>query len=400
MQRLEPDERIVSIERLDRARCVLMDAHSLASLDTNAFVDPVFPSRLGPREFAAYLGGPWLAHIIQSLVLYETVLADSILFEVESTVTRAHELFPDAIRGIFIRSSARERVGERVDAAVARGLDSLPDTSETISEIWQRWRLLEASEKPLLDKISETRPRLIPLEYSSDEEVVRHLDIANPIWLGLSSTVLDSMMTTARAHFYLELARELVVPLNIDPVRATYLASLLAKSQEALGMGVPERVVDDFASRIKPPVDAIVSFDLPIPPVPEYVLRLAKAQRISLYEATMEVRNSTNARNFRDLCATLFNLGEEGGLHAQDEYNTVMKDFATFCEAWARDASEGVDYRIRTLQLGDIPIIGWILKVAGMDERMVRDPVITPDTNYRYFLFLNDLLRSPRQMAV
>jgi hypothetical protein len=165
-------------------------------------------------------------------------------------------------------------------------------------------------------------------------------------------------------------------------------------------MAVPERVVDDFASRIKPPVDAIVSFDLPIPPVPEYVLRLAKAQRISLYEATMEVRNSTNASNFRDLCATLFNLGEEGGLHAQDEYNTVMKDFATFCEAWARDASEGVDYRIRTLQLGDIPIIGWILKVAGMDERMVRDPVITPDTNYRYFLFLNDLLRSPRQMAV
>jgi hypothetical protein len=199
----------------------------------------------------------------------------------------------------------------------------------------------------------------------------------------------------------------ILVPLNIDPVRTKYLDYLLTKVQDALttrqnplAQRIPDNAVKEFASHFELPNNAIVTFDVTIPPVPEYVLKVARAERISLYEATKEVRDSPNARNFRDWCATVFKLGEEGVPRATGERNRMIKDFTRWCEFWASDASEGVDYRTRTLQLGDIPLVEKILRVAGMDERVVRDPVITPDQGHRYFLFLNDLLRLPKEKTV
>lgn len=131
----------------------------------------------------------------------------------------------------------------------------------------------------------------------------------------------------------------------------------------------------------------------------ELVLRVATARRISLHQATLEVRNSQNAWVFPSWCAELFNLGEEGGLRARSESRGMIKDLTRACETWASDVSEGRDYRTRRLRLGDIPLVGKILKAAGMDEVSVKVPVIIPGEEYRYFLFLNDLLRSPQKAA-
>jgi len=47
------------------------------------------------------------------------------------------------------------------------------------------------------------------------------------------------------------------------------------------------------------------------------------------------------------------------------------------------------------LRLGDIPYAGKLVKAVGLDEISIKDPVLIPSKRYRYFLFLNDLLRAP-----
>jgi hypothetical protein len=397
MTRLLCDSRITALERLDRARCVLVDGHSLSAL-ANLLESPEIPS-ITPRELVSTRGGPWMAHIIQTMVLYDTILFDSVLFELEPAVSKAHELLPEIIKGLFIRDSTRQLASERVEAAVRWLPDSDLSTFLT-REVWTRWMWLDHSEKPLMDRIHDTAPRLIPAEYASDEEITTRLDgiiRKNPIWTGVPAYCLNSDMTATRAHFYLELARELGIPLNIDPVRSAYLLATLGKANEAFPGGVPARVVQDFINRITAEEkDDLFVFDLTIPPVAELVLRTAQRRRISLGTAVLEVRNSKNAKTFRDWCSRLFSLREEGGIGVRNESRRMKAEFTKACETWASDAAEGVDYKTRKISLGDLPLVGKILKAVNMDEFLIKDPVISSSRNLRYFLFLNDLLRPPR----
>jgi hypothetical protein len=391
MSTLKTDDRVVGIEYVDRARSALVDNHSLMWLDSD-FEDPGFAVSLTPRDLVLAPAGPELAHVIQTFVLYETILIDSVLLEIKPAVCHACDLFPDAVRGLFIRDSVRDRVARRVDAAVPRVMDRPLDMPV---HLWNRWLQLDSSEKPLIDTMKDNAPRLIPFEYASDQDLLRQLE--RGAWSGFSTTCCNSMMTIARAHFYLELARELAVPLNMDPTRASYLRSIITACEAASAKNISESVIDKFVSQFsaEPSSEDVVSFDLRIPPVPELVLRVAKRCRISLYEATRQVRRSTNAVAFRNWCARLFTLREEGGLRARTEYHSIMKDFEHACEMWSRDTGEGVTHHTRTLRLGDIPLAGKVLRAVGLDELSIRDPVLVPARRYRYFLFLNDLLQAP-----
>jgi hypothetical protein len=130
---------------------------------------------------------------------------------------------------------------------------------------------------------------------------------------------------------------------------------------------------------------SLVSFDLRIPAISEYVLRFAKARKISLREATQEVRQPPNARAFRRWCADLVTLGQEGGLRARSEYARVVREFKTVCDMWVKDKTEEVDYRTRRLRLADIPLAGKLLAAVGMDTITVKDPILAPERRYRCF---------------
>jgi len=172
MSSVTTDERITSIERIDQASSVLIDYHSLRAFDLEAFESTLKASTIAVRDLVIYPWGPWLSHIIQALVLHETLLVDSILLEVSQTAARAQKIFPEALRGLFIRRPMRQRVAERVEVS-ARVFDPLPDFP---SPLWNQWTLLDSSEKLLFDDVHGRSPRLIPPEYASDEETVQELD--------------------------------------------------------------------------------------------------------------------------------------------------------------------------------------------------------------------------------
>jgi hypothetical protein len=260
-------------------------------------------------------------------------------------------------------------------------------------QLWVRWQALDSSEKPLFDGIEA--PCLVPPDYISDPEILSTFDRDRPLWGGFG-VALNSGMTVSRAHFYLELARALDVPLVIDPVRAMYLKQVVDRAERALGNLVAEKAVEQFATaQVDLTNTALVSFDIEIPPVPEYVLSVAQARRISLRQATTEVRNSQNAQRFRNWCANVVSLAYDGGLRAKQQYRKVQQDFSTVRELWKEDVGEGVRHQTRSIKLSDIPLVGKLLAATGMAEVTIKDPVLTVDEKYRSFLFLNDLVREP-----
>jgi hypothetical protein len=181
-----------------------------------------------------------------------------------------------------------------------------------------------------------------------------------------------------------------------DPVRAVYLKQLAERAKQVFGNLAAENAIERFSATTTDSTEAaLVSFDLQIPAIPEYVLRVARTRKISLSEATSQVRESENARRFRGWCNNVVALAYEGGLRAKRQYEKLFRDFTAVREMWSQDANEGVRYQTRVLKLNDIPLVGKLLSATGMAEVSVKDPILSVDSRFRSFLFLNDLVRAP-----
>lgn len=391
------DERIVSVEKLERAGTVLVDAHSLYQLADELIERqvPAFGASILTEQ-----GGPRLANVIQNIVLYDRVIVDSLLFQIDSKVSIACELFPDVIRGVYLRDDVRLRIGSVVDSIA--GVDSVSEPPVGISsEEWMRWQWKDGSEKQLMDRMDEVVPDLIPPEYQNDEEILRLYNRNTLHTAFIPLCCRNSMMTLGRAHFYLELARELGVPLSTDPIRSRYFKVLSEKFRHNLRQGTPEKVVAFFEDNVlKKAIDeseGLVSVDLSIPAVAEMVLNYAKRKRCSLHTATLEIRESRNARRFREWCARFASLESQGRVGGKEQIE-MLDELKAACEVWRNDAKEEVEYRTRKLNLEKIPVLGIVLKALNMHEgKSFRDLILTPGRKYSYFLFLNDLIRRPTE---
>jgi hypothetical protein len=398
------DPRIIGIEELDRHKSVLTDAHSLSRIIelTNRFLrmsgdEFVRNSRISdPLVQSRILG---VANIIQSLVLYDTLVVDSVLLDTEQDVAEAVNLFPGVIFGVHLKWHIRKKIGDIVRNMAGAWLD--PSGGEPLDGIeprhWQLWMILESSEKPLIDRMHLQSPTLIPASYANDPYITARVDREIPPDFPVDYQT--SSMTLPRAHFYLELSRHLGIPLAADPIRSSYFDILISRLKVKLNQGVPEQVVANFdrsvSSADNSGFDNLVSVDLSLPPVAEYVANYARKKDCTLYEAVLEVRNSANAVRFRGWCSHLceaLELGRSGTAQVQE----IKRELREVCEAWKKDVGEWVDYRTRKLNLENIPWLGGILKALNFHEFKIRDPVLTIDRKTSYFLFLNDLLRPPR----
>jgi len=383
------------VEDIDRTKSVLVDSHSLRAIAPVLSLEEV--PTISNRDLVDTPGGPWLANILQAVVLHDTLLVDSLLLELEPDVVRAQELFPDVIKGLFIREDARERAGKRACDSVLNQAHRAPVISNAN---WVLLQWLDSSEKPLLDRINATAPKVIPPVYASDRELMLKLDRAKPIWGPIPAIALDSAMTLGRAHFYLELARELNTPLNIDPIRSEYLRKILDIEKGHKKRQGPQEVVNIF-------IDKIAEFgkgdpvfiDVDIPPVANYVLAYAQHHRISLRAAALEIRDSEHARSFRNWCAQLFALKEKGTI-AYSALRPMMAELENTCNKWAKgDTLLGVRYDKRKLNFGELPLVGWFVKFFGGLEREYNDKLMGAEAN-KPFIFLNDLLRPPSKRVV
>ena len=201
------------------------------------------------------------------------------------------------------------------------------------------------------------RLHFIPLELAEDQTIRRMFDRPKPFAAGYSSFVLDSSMTIGRAHFYVALSSELKVPLVLDPIRSRYFEKRFQQETVRFQKDTASKVV---ASSI-PPRGAdhpLTIRRMTIPSVADYVCAIAEAKRISVREATLEVRSSQNAAKFRQWCSELVALEYGAYRHTEASHNETERIFAEIAELgrkWARNVGENVNYKTRTLTLAEVP---------------------------------------------
>jgi len=388
---MKTDSRIIPTEKIDVNRTVLVDAHSLKTIP-KYLIDDNVPS-FEISEFTEY-GAPSLSNIIQNIILYDKIIVDSILFQINSDLSIACELFPDTIFGVYLRPMVRSKIGTIVQN-IARMEWGQPNWFP--KEDWIFWQIQESSEIQLMDKLDSVVPDLIPREYEHDEEILSFIEKGIEGDMPLCCT--NSLMSLGRAHYYLELSRELGVPLSADPIRSKYFEILLESIKDPISKGTPEVIIAYFENtvfdEVKKQLKNIISLDFSIPAVTELAVNYAKIKKCSLKNAVVEIRNSKNAINFREWCSRLFSL-DRSGRYAIIEQKEMFKELGNACEIWKNDVRNFVDYKVRKLSFEKIPMAGEILKAFNMQQIEVKDPVIMGKIKkHSYFLFLNDLLRKP-----
>jgi len=389
------DERLVSKEQVDRAKTVLTDMHSLAA----------FGTALALKDQNA----PWqdpltipledryaVANVIQSIVLYDTVIVDSVLLEGHAPAADLFELFPGILKGIFVSLEERFQIADIIEQITGRS-DSIPEQM-TPTE-WCQLRNHDLQEKYLQDWLQQGKITLYPSEYQTQRDR-DYFDKRGNTEIYFPHAVHGTGFTIQRSHFYLELARILGVALSPHPRRTRYYELLTDEVKESFSRGAPESIIAFFEKKALlsavSETDNLVSVNLEIPAVAELVFNYAKRTGTNLVTATMETRHSRNAQKFREWSARFSSLND-GSRASAKEQTEMVKNLKNVCDVWKNDVKEEVAYKTRKLNLEKLPIVGGILKSLNMHEVLtIKDPILWTSSKYSYFLFLNDLIKKPK----
>lgn len=403
--------RVVSVSQHVRLRsqlrstqCVFTDLGSLLE------VAETWNERLsGSRLELAHARAQSFASGIECLILYEQVVCDSMFFEVEPTLLRLAAEIPGTLVGVFLDeyqkigpfSSFRNRAAARVEEfIVGVGWDRIEPIQ---ADDWQRAveeddridkRVQESADEP-------TAPLLVPSAldtriYQELQEETGGLVRILPVFATRSNETLS------RAVFYQELTRELLLPYSPGRNRAALLSEVLGESTG----GVPQallaqaRRLRDFHKqqgwksvfRWGADLPAIYRGAFEVPTLAEHVLAMAGKRGCTLGEAILIVRESKSAKLFRKEMAELSDLmlSPPAPNNNLDRRLTAINNVAL---KWAADLDEGIRYRTRTVRLEHVPAIGELLHSAGLDEWVVRDPIVRIDRDVRGLIFLNEVLR-------
>ncbi len=240
---IEIDHRLCSIGSINKTRSALVSATSLMAVAMTLANNQIPNADLERLLLDPH--GMTLANIIQTLVVHETVYADSILFDRHSDLDWAEKQLPGVVRRLFVPPKMRTEIAETMDAI-----------SNTAPDFYQmdttRDRLLQvlldhdtASEKPLLDNLAREKHNSlrVPPGTVIDADLEQQELFWTELGLQLPADVLDSTHIGARAYYYLELAQRTGLPLAVDPARSKYLAVLLDHVGTALAGDTPDKLL-------------------------------------------------------------------------------------------------------------------------------------------------------------
>lgn len=212
------DSIVIPQNNIDKTSSLLVDAHSLKALGLILLYErnQYDFSNLVKSPNQLYSSGnhfTWdnmlaLANIIQNMVLYDTIIVDSLLFQADGFVRDTCELFPDVIKGVYFDYDFRYNIGQRVSSISSPILDRSLKPSKISEEHWLKILTLESNAKVLMDKMTHVVPDVIPPEYGGNRllEAIVTQQAQDPLRnQNLPDCCVNSSATLARTHYYLEL---------------------------------------------------------------------------------------------------------------------------------------------------------------------------------------------------
>lgn len=190
-----------------------------------------------------------------------------------------------------------------------------------------------------------------------------------------------------RGLVYANLARKHGIYYSPHPIRDKVLSEEITKYIERTATSV----IQEFDQRFSETQSGEISnVNVKIPPIVEHVLYFSKAQNISISESINEIRNSKNARMFREHFNALdFELRNLSPRKKIAVYQPIFSEIDKLCSIWEADMDAEVKYRKREIKLAKIPIAGKVLESIGIGNILINDPILFSSSPH--LLFINDL---------
>lgn len=203
--------------------------------------------------------------------------------------------------------------------------------------------------------------------------------------------IADSDQSALRALYYLELARFAAVPVFLSREKERNVRSFGGKLVvEALRI-VQARLDDAVFNQLKQGAESAygTEFRLDWPPLVRYIVAISQKHRISLFEAMLRVRGMRAAVEFRRWLGKLQRLllaVESSG--ALMEAEKILHDLSVLAEQWGDecDAGYGVRFAKGKASIGEIPGIGFVLRLAGKADASFKDPILNRTIDHVSFV--------------
>lgn len=350
----------VAFEKLDTRPCAIIDAASLGVLSkfSAALVEPITPPALSAIRRALATGDRWgmqqearhLFDILERLIVYEFLAVDKAAADGQS----AYFLPSELIRMTTIPEAVYQATGEVLKAAVRSG----------------SWAQQQAGREP--HRISE------------DERYLDRLQAFDPTQFAYSNE------SAARALLYLELSHRANVPLVLHPRKRAWF-KVISQALEQDALALVHKLVDGAAKAMVSDqlTEFLVSSTVMLPPLAEYLLRIAEQRRVSIAAAIEDVRASPEARSFRDWLWQIQKQLIEGDRPNLIAAARMLREVEEVTKEWTKslDVRCGVKYERRQFSLESIPVIGPVFKLADRRTIAIKDPILN---RKRYLVFISD----------
>jgi hypothetical protein len=208
-----------------------------------------------------------------------------------------------------------------------------------------------------------------------------------------------------RVFFYLELSRLIQKSTILHPRKDEMIAQLsddLKGSVQDMFAKI-EQKIDDISIKkaIKEILDRWgVAKPISSPPLSAYIYRVAEHEEISLLEAALKIRETKEARSFREWFRRLETNLSDGSPAAQRDAAKTLKELEQLSEKWREDfdPSRETTYTVKSINLGEfkfqtLPVIadiGSLLKTLGIGKFEIKDLILNPKP---YLVFISEWYR-------
>ena len=184
----------------------------------------------------------------------------------------------------------------------------------------------------------------------------------------LNASLSVSANIPARAIFYLEASKLLGVPLLLHPQKSIHLKKIGAAACAHILRTYPEltgKIKDKFQ---------YCEADLPIPPIADEIIRVARQEECSLVDAARNIHETTEIRSLRSLMRKLATISlRDGPIAYQRKIDQEGRTIARSIEA--RLSTHSIISR-RKVNLAQLPWIGPVLEAFGVAETDIFDLVL------------------------
>jgi len=224
------------------------------------------------------------------------------------------------------------------------------------------YRFLDASNDPLF--------RSIPMHGALDYD----LCLKDGFYGEFSAILAVSGNTRARSVFYLQLSREQGVPLFLHPRKSRFLSEI-GQTFEQSSMASYEMLTDEIRNRL-----SYKEWEVPIPPIADEIIRVARKAQTSLVAAAEQVRSDAKVGALRDYLSKIWKTAVQGGKAS------VKRRIVREAEEVARsiESKWGTSNMIsrRQIKFAELPVIGNYLKFIGWEPLVTVPDVVLQEKPY------------------